>query len=111
SLPLPVRRGGPPAGDGAADGEEEEANGEPAAAERARSTSRRRHVARARLEAVRARAAELVRELAEWPDVARFADHAERLRTLVERRLGWRLERFDRSGRPGRSECAPLLEA
>lgn len=76
-MPLPVRRGLRDVGDD---------EGEAVSSGR---IAPRRHLARAVLEDARARAATLIEGLETWPDRAGLAVHAERLRALLERALGW----------------------
>jgi hypothetical protein len=88
SYPLPIRQGlrtAPAGGD-----EEFEEEGRETEA----YASRRRVAGKILGDAVRA-AGKVLDHLAAWPDEAAIADHLARLRTLLTRDLGWRLDSDD----------------
>jgi hypothetical protein len=88
SYPLPIRQGlkTAPAGDE----EEFEEDGRETEA-----YASRRRVAGSILEAAVGAAGKVLDRLASWPDEASVADHLARLRALLARDLGWRLDSDD----------------
>ncbi len=90
--PLPIRQGlkAAPAGDE----EEFEEEGRDEGRE-AESYANRRRVAGPILEAAVKAAGKVLDRLAAWPDEASIAEHLARLRSLLTRELGWRLDSDD----------------
>ncbi|HEX4960108.1 MAG TPA: PD-(D/E)XK nuclease family protein [Thermoanaerobaculia bacterium] len=89
SFPLPIRQGlkkAPPGGD------EEEPEEEGREAE---AYANRRRVAGPLLEAAQRAARKVQDWLAAWPEEAAVSDHLARLRSLLTRDLGWRLDSED----------------
>jgi hypothetical protein len=91
-LPLPVRRGS---------SDEEEAPDDAPPQRRSVRRVRSRVLHRDRLSAAHARARALVARMADWPELAPFAEHDALLTLLLERDLGW-----ERDGKDG---LAPVL--
>jgi hypothetical protein len=90
--PLPIRQGLRTAAAGDEEEFEEEGRDEGREAE---SYANRRRVAGPILEAAVKAAGKVLDRLAAWPDEAPVAEHLARLRTLLTRDLGWRLDTDD----------------
>ncbi|HEV7785281.1 MAG TPA: PD-(D/E)XK nuclease family protein, partial [Thermoanaerobaculia bacterium] len=92
SYPLPIRQGLKTAPAGDEEEFEEEGRDE---GRKSEAYASRRRVAGSILEAAVRAAGKVLDRLAAWPDEAPVADHLARLRTLLTRDLGWRLDSDD----------------